>query len=261
MAFIEKCLKKVQGVNSINVAEALKEKTEVKKLDGKFTLVQNRQKRGKVVPKQCVIKTNNMFEILQDEVIVSPNIVDGVVIVGDSTLKNQESEVRIHNKNYFINCNRGAKIENLPKTVHKIVKHECQNIPKILITAVGERNVAEKEDNGDIMNKYRQMIREIKNKAQTNVIIGILPKFGKNDIFNGKAFIINRRIESLCKEHDMVFWDFWENFKGNSSLYSKDGKMLGTVGISRLGRLLNARILILENEVNQVTYFLKSPKN
>jgi hypothetical protein len=121
--------------------------------------------------------------------------------------------------------------------------------------------VAEKEDNVDIMNKYRQMIREIKNKAQTNVITGILPKFGKNDIFNGKAFIINRQIESLCKEHDVVFWDFWESFKGNPHLYSRDGKILGSVGISRLGRILNDNIVRLENKLNQITNFLKSQKN
>jgi hypothetical protein len=187
------------------------------------------------------VQTKNNFSILRDEINSTTNSKVNykieppmVMIMGDSSFKHQLSEMNLRNKDFEVHCHRGATIERINEKINLIQTNTQIMRPKIMIIGVGEKNIMKNETNNEILAKFDNIIKALKQKAEARVIVGILPKAGKYDYFNAKAWVINARLELVCKLNDIIFLNLWDKFKGITHLYVNNGKCLGSVGISRL---------------------------
>ncbi len=72
------------------------------------------------------------------------------------------------------------------------------------------------------------------------MISGVLPRIAAENGFYGKAFSLNNRLETLCKEHGIEFVNMWNDNK--PGLFKEDGLHLSPVGAARFSRLLSEAV-------------------
>ncbi len=71
------------------------------------------------------------------------------------------------------------------------------------------------------------------------MISGLFPRIAAVSGFYSKAFSLNIRLETLCKEHGIEFVNMWNDFYNKPGLFKEDGLHLSPVGAARSGRLLS----------------------
>ncbi len=74
------------------------------------------------------------------------------------------------------------------------------------------------------------------------MISGVLPRIVADNGFYSKAFSLNNRLETLCKEHGIEFVNMWNDLYNKPGLFKEDGLHLSPVGAARFGRLLSEAV-------------------
>ena len=74
------------------------------------------------------------------------------------------------------------------------------------------------------------------------MISGVLPRISADNLFYSKAFSLNNRLQSLCREEGIEFIDMWNDFYRQTGLFQSDGLHLSAVGAARFGRLLSKAV-------------------
>ena len=105
----------------------------------------------------------------------------------------------------------------------------------LYIFHVGTNDI-QKTRSEELLNKYRNLIKQYKMKSRNIIISGILPRMSAESVFYSKAFSLNSRLNSLCKQEGVSFINTWDHFYQKSELFSNDGLHLNCVGSARLGR-------------------------
>lgn len=119
----------------------------------------------------------------------------------------------------------------------------------LICSMIGSNDVYKKEAvTNELIDKYRNLIKTMKEKSDNVLCLGILPRSFLGFKFSSKAIYFNARLEEICKAENVSFANFWESFDNHKYLFRKDGVHLNDVGDARLGRLLDSEIKKIHKE-------------
>ena len=154
----------------------------------------------------------------------SAAVIDGIkrksrIYVGDSIVR--KTDTRLSKGEDVVVCLPGARIEHVTERVEQIMGRG--NGGSILVH-VGTNN-ADKEGTTAIIEKYRNLLKKMKQARVEQIILsGILPVF-ENRIQgyrNSKRMAVNGMVKWLCKEEEVEDVDLWDSFVGKEEMYMRD---------------------------------------
>ena len=163
----------------------------------------------------------------------SAAVIDGIkrksrIYVGDSIVR--KTDTRLSKGEDVVVCLPGARIEHVTERVEQIMGRG--NGGSILVH-VGTNN-ADKEGTTSIIEKYRNLLKKMKQARVEQIILsGILPVF-ENRIQgyrNSKRMAVNGMVKWLCKEEEVEYVDLWDSFVGKEEMYMRDGLHLSGKGL------------------------------
>ena len=199
--------------------------------DGGFTVVKNGRKASAHSSESAAVPLQNRFAPLQEEAEPEPD----VVLVGDSLVRNQGDEFCREKRRRKFRCYPGQKIEDITERVDFLVENSTED--SMFVTLVGTNNLPS-DTATDIVDKYRAMIREFATRRRKVAVCGIIPRYDVGPAMFRKMSIVNRKVEALCRQESMHFFDLWHHFCLDETLYARDGIHLSCVGKARLGRVI-----------------------
>lgn len=133
-----------------------------------------------------------------------------VRIVGDSILRGQLNEFCGRNpskrRNY---CMPGGKIEHINDSIEIFTEGGTKDTGYII--HVGSNNIINNRSE-ELLSKYKELISNLKNKTNNIIISGVLPRFGDESTFLGRAIYINNIMKVICREENVHFINLWEHF-------------------------------------------------
>ena len=136
-------------------------------------------------------------------------------------------------------CMPGAKVDDVTDVIDQIAKDATD---KTLFVIHAGTNDVKKTRSEELLNKYRSLIQQYKTKSSNIMISGVLPRISAGNLFYSKAFSLNNRLQSLCREQGVEFVNMWNDFYSQAGLFQSDGLHLSDVGAARFGRLLNEAV-------------------
>ena len=161
------------------------------------------------------------------------------MFVGESIVRKTD---RVLNKGDDVEvCFPGTKIEAITERVENIVGSGKGGS---VLVHIGTNNV-EREGTTAIVNKYRKLVRTLKQMQVEQVILsGILPVIGRRGhrFQNCRGMAINMLVEKLCREEEVGFVDLWGSFVGRADMYMKDGLHLSGKGAAVFADGLTAAV-------------------
>lgn len=199
-----------------------------------FQIVRNGSKptARRVLP----VKTYNKFQILEEEAEDKHE----VRVAGDSLTRPLLVEFcgrAPRSRKRF--CMPGGGIDDIIAARDEVT--DGANKDTLYILHVGTNDV-QKTRSEELLQKYRNLIKQYKMKSNNMIISGILPRMSAENTFYSKAFSLNSRLNSLCRQEGVTFINTWDHFFQKSDLFGNDGLHLNCVGSARLGRLLNEEV-------------------
>ena len=108
----------------------------------------------------------------------------------------------------------------------------------VFVYQVGTNNVV-KHRSKEVYEKYKVMIRKIRDSRRRSVVCGLIPRYDIGPFVLSKMLGINTRLKKLCMRQDVMYIDVWDHFSNDRSLFSGVGLHLNRVGKERLGRALD----------------------
>ena len=162
------------------------------------------------------------------------------VVVGDSIVRRQVTEFcgRVPHKRRLF-CIPGASVDDVIAAVDQVSTDTADNTLFVLHAGTNDIRTTRSEE---LLNKYRRLIQQYKTKSSNILISGVLPRIEADNVFYSRAFSLNSRLRSLCREHDVSFVDTWNDFYNQTDMFQRDGLHLSGVGAARFGRLLNEAV-------------------
>ena len=208
---------------------------------------QAERRRKRTTRRILPMTTNRPLIVASSE--VEPH---NAVLAGDSIVRQQNTEFAGRAPNSRkVCCIPGAGIDDLVAARDEVTDGANNNT--LFVLHVGTNDV-QRTRSEELLQKYRDLIKEYKAKSNNILISGILPKMSAENVFYSKAFSINNRLKSLCLQEGIEFVDTWNHFYRKPDLFNKDGLHLNEVGSARLGRLLNEAVRSFwAKNVRQVT--------
>ena len=149
------------------------------------------------------------------------------IYVADSIVRKTDS--RLNKGEDVVVCLPGARIEHVTERVEKIMGRGKGGTILVHIWT----NNADKEGTTAIVDKYRKLLKNMKEARVEQIILsGILPVFGNriDGYRNSKRMAINGMVKRLCKEEDKGYVDLWDSFVGKEEMYVRDGLHLSGKG-------------------------------
>ena len=142
-------------------------------------------------------------------------------------------------------CYPGAGVDDIKNSVDDFSENASEGCAYVV--HVGTNDIT-KFRSEELIAKYKDLMRRLKNKSKKIIFSGIIPRFGRQSHFRNfhdRAIYINNALKSLCKDEGIGFADNWTNFANRQDLFQQDGVHLNSVGAARLGRLLNNSLSFL----------------
>ncbi len=133
----------------------------------------------------------------------------------------------------------GPDIGDVTEMMEKV--SEEATAETIFVIHAGTNDVS-KTRSEELLDKYRKLIQQYKEKSSNIMISGVLPRVAADDLFYSKAFSLNSRLLNLCKNHGVEFVDMRSDFYNRTGLYHTDGLHLSAVRAAWFGRLLNEEV-------------------
>ena len=90
------------------------------------------------------------------------------------------------------------------------------------------------DDKGKILEKYRRMIEELKQRRRRIVILGIMPRTDVSSVIDDKRLEINAALSRLCRAEEVEYLDV--EFSTRSGFLSRDRLHLNRFGSDWLAR-------------------------
>lgn len=126
-------------------------------------------------------------------------------------------------------CYKNLRVQDLSEIIHD------KKRDKLIITACHQDLLENKVRRTMLIDKYRSLIKNLKDKKSDTMICGLLPIDLKNDIFLNRAFNFNRELKWLCAETQTKFVNYWDEFYDHTYV---NGNAITLPGEARLGRLI-----------------------
>ena len=182
------------------------------------------------------ISTFNRFKVLNEE----EEDAHETRLIGDSMVRGQLTEFcgRARQSRRRL-CMPGGRLDDITDAFEEATSGTDNNT--LFVIHAGTNDVVSTRSE-ELMEKYRRMIQQYKNKSQNIIVSGILPRTRAPTVFYNRAFSTNNRLESLCTEEGVDYVNLWDDFYDKPSLFQDDGLHLNAVGDARLGRLLSNKV-------------------
>lgn len=175
---------------------------------------------------------------IEDEINNDPDI----NVYGDSLVRSLGKEISNKKRNHrgHVHVSPGANINRITD----IISHStAKDKNSCLVSCVGSNDVYQKKAASEhILQRYRQLIKSMKQKSSRCFVVGILPRPKANAYELSRAIGINSRLDRICKESNVVYIDTWNTFGDNRSLFKGDKIHLNNKGTEKLGGLINSHI-------------------
>ena len=196
-----------------------------------------RVRRGAKPVRQVIKPTvcSNRYQILEEEDEPSSTF-----LVGDSMIRQQLTEFcgRVKEKRRLF-CVPGAGVDDITDLFDQVSEEATNESLFVLHTGT---NDVRKTRSEELLDKYRKLIEQYKTKSSNIILSGVLPQIAADNYFYSKAFSLNKRLKTLCRQHGIEFVDMWNDFYNKTGLFKDDGLHLSSVGAARFGRLLNEAV-------------------
>ena len=137
----------------------------------------------------------------------------------------------------------GARVR---KVVEEVAKLDLNRDSTLLLT-VGRNDFFLKNgkcgSSEGLVGDFDRLIRTAMFKTSRLVVVGLVPRnyWSREDY--SRALGVNRRLESLCKNHSIRFIDPWATFFGKDHLFQRDGTHFSSHRARVFARFLNSRLL------------------
>ena len=95
---------------------------------------------------------------------------------------------------------------------------------------------------GELLNKYRKLLREVKESGRKCIVSGVLPRQKVGGMWLSHALGLNDRLSKLCGESGVGFVDEWDRFYGRQELYAMDGVHFSRKGVQELSECLERAV-------------------
>ena len=180
-------------------------------------------------------KCSNRFQILEED-----DEPENSYLVGDSIIRQQLTEFcgRVKAKRRLF-CLPGAGVDDVTDVLDQVAGEATAESLFVIHTGT---NDVQKTRSEELLDKYRRLIQQYKTKSSNIIISGVLPRISADNVFYSKAFSLNNRLQSLCKEQGVEFVDMWNDFYNKAGLFLNDGLHLSAVGAARFGRLISEAV-------------------
>ncbi|RUQ96635.1 hypothetical protein, partial [Labedella endophytica] len=199
---------KTEGKGTVE-KEAGRKMTEQKEVREKVTgenttgykVTREKETEEKVSGKKTTGRNTSDTDIQQrrsySEAVTQGAMRKGKVFMGDSILR--KTDKSLNQAEDIVVCLPGAKIEHVTERVEKVMGHGKGGS---ILVHVGTNN-ADKEGTIGIVQKFRQLVRKLKQTRVGQIILsGILPVMGgRGQTYrNCKRMAINAQVEQMCEE-------------------------------------------------------------
>ena len=231
---LQEVRKLVQDDKAVKVTSTSKDedenRTAVTDSDDGFQVVKNGVKVNANRKTSATIALQNRFAALQET-----ESQQDVVLVGDSLVRGQGFEFCREKPSRKLRCYPGKKIEDIYERVDHLVENSKEDT--LFVSVVGTNNL--RHDNAtDIIEKYRGLMKEFTDRKRKIAVCSILPRYDVGTDTFRKMSVVNRQVQALCRQENMLFFDLWHHFSQDRTLYARDGIHLNCVGKARLGRVI-----------------------
>ncbi len=197
-----------------------------------FTTVRNGSKQ-KTTTKTQHIKTSNKFAPLE-------NIEDECEIYGDSLVRNIGTKIPTNkHRKRITNVYPGANIKTIREKIDKAQINQTAH----LVVNTGSNDIFNKRAaSEDIITRYKQLIRTMKDKCKNCIILETIPRLNSNSFTLSRAIGINTRVKQMCTKEGITYIDTWDTFINNRKLYKRDMTHPNKTGTETLARLIHNTI-------------------
>lgn len=175
------------------------------------------------------IKLDNRYKVLkglQSNDDHNINLISDEIGLGMTTEFCGRNPVK--RRNY---CHRKVKVD----TIISCIPTDLKKGDKLIITACQQDLLENKVDRKKLISKYKEMITNLKEHRGDTLICGVLPVQMENEKFLNHAFNLNRELKFVCRDMNVKFANYWDEFYDKKYV---NGSSITELGAARLGRLL-----------------------
>ena len=116
-------------------------------------------------------------------------------------------------------CYPGKRVENITDKIYELVVNSSEET--IFVYQVGTNNVV-KDRSEEVYEKYKAMIRKIKNSRRRSLVSGLIPRYDVGPLVLSRMLGKNTRLEKLRSKENVMYVDVWDHFSNDRSLFSRD---------------------------------------
>ncbi len=149
-------------------------------------------------------------------------------LIGDSMIEGQLTEFCGRASHGKRKCMRfpGATVNDITARDDVLAWSDDNTL---LILHIGKNDIKASRSE-ELMEKYKRLIQQYKEKLNNIIMSGILLRMNESDAVYTKAFSTNNRRNLLCALENVKFANFWDNFYNAHHRYQFDGVHLNSVG-------------------------------
>lgn len=227
---VRKIVQEDKAVKVTSVSQDKNRIDDVTDTDDGFQVVKNGVKVNATRTDSATVSLQNRFAALQE---TEPE--QDVLLVGDSLVRGQSDEFCRGKPRRKLRCYPGRKIQDITERVDHLVENSTEDT---LFVSVAGTNNLHTDSSTDILDKYRELMKEFADRRRRIAVCSILPRYDVGTDTFRKMSVVNRQLQALCRQEGMYFFDLWHHFCSDRTLYARDGIHLNCVGKARLGRVI-----------------------
>ena len=118
----------------------------------------------------------------------------------------------------------------------------CKDVCLVVNVGNNDAHDGGKVSSRDIHQKFKGLIRAMKNKSNKCIVNSILPRLRSNPYCMNRVDEINKSLKALCDKENIMFNDISNAFMGKPSLFRHDGIHLSNKGIDVMSQLMNIAV-------------------
>ena len=159
-----------------------------------------------------------------------------VLVVGDSRIRYLDRTFcEADRKGRMTCCLPGAGVKDVTQRFRRIVKGTGEEA--LVVVHVGVNDVR-KVRSEELVERYRELLREVKESGRRCVVSGVLPRQKVGGLWLSQAIGLNDRLRRLCGESRIGFMDEWDRFYGRQDLYARDGIHFSRKGVQEFSECI-----------------------
>ena len=223
-----------QDVRGRKAGIAGKDRTETVECTNRFSVLEEEESdRG--VDEETVVKDRGGKGV-EDRKRASGGNTPQVCVMGDSQVRYLDSTFCGKDRGRRTNvCMPGAGVKAVSEEVQKRVREMERD--GVVVLHVGGNDIRARRSQ-ELVNRYEEMLRKIKETGRRCVVSGILPRVNASREWLSRAIGVNEQLKGVCKDVGVSFVDDWDKVFGRRELYVRDGVHLSRKGVDVLSECL-----------------------